>query len=367
MKTELHLSVDDLHTYFYAREHHAFFRAVDGVSLNLHRGETLGIVGESGSGKSVTMLSVLGLIGGEPGVIRGRAQLYHGNEPYDLFPDMDGVVQVDAENGQIRSVTKNMRRWDKSIADRLAAVRGKRISIIFQNPKAAMNPFDTIGTQIVEAIRLHTNIKSRAEAKEKAYYWLERVRIDSPKLRFHSYPYGLSGGMCQRAMVAMALASEPALLIADEPTTGLDATIQARVVELLEELKQDLGISVILISHDIHVIARLSDAIAVMYAGQVLENGPSSRVLDRSNQQRHPYTKALLDSVPSRDFITETGHIPSIKGELPNLIGPQQGCRFYSRCQAYTPDIENRCANEIPPMVDVGANHKVRCWKVVPV
>ncbi len=172
----------------------------------------------------------------------------------------------------------------------MSGVRGKEIAMIFQNPKSSLNPFTTVGKQITEAIRLHTSITSNREAADRAYFWLDRVRIDSPRLRFDNYPYGLSGGMCQRAMIAMALACEPSLLIADEPTTGLDATIQSKIVDLLAELKQELGITTMLISHDISIISRLSDSVAVMYGGTVFEYGPARDILGKGFASKHPYT-----------------------------------------------------------------------------
>jgi oligopeptide/dipeptide ABC transporter ATP-binding protein len=235
--------------------------------------------------------------------------------------------------------------------------------MIFQNPKAAFNPFETIGKQISESILLHTDINSEKEAKEKALFWLEKVKIDSPSLRYENYPYGLSGGMSQRAMVAMALASEPSLLIADEPTTGLDATIQSKIVDLLEELKSSLGITLILISHDIGVISRLSDKIAVMYGGNVLEHGPAEIILDKSSQQRHPYTRALLDSIPDKDNVLEGGYLKSIEGEVPDTILVPPGCRFYERCNSKDESIRVKCAEQNPVLFELNDAHGIRCWK----
>jgi len=236
-----HLQIEDLHTYFYSKQRQSFIHAVNGVSMDVMRGETLGIVGESGSGKSITMLSVMGLINASPGILQGQVRLHTENGEYNLLPSLDKHVTLKKQNGKIVEISKDLNRWNKDVNKIMSGVWSKEISMIFQNPKAAFSPFETIGHQISESILLHTNINSRTEAREKALYWLEKVKIDSPKIRYDNYPYGLSGGMCQRAMIAMALASEPSLLIADEPTTGLDATIQSKVVDLLDELKQQLA------------------------------------------------------------------------------------------------------------------------------
>jgi peptide/nickel transport system ATP-binding protein len=198
--------------------------------------------------------------------------------------------------------------------------------------------------------------------KERALHWLERVRIDSPRLRFDNYPFGMSGGMCQRAMIAMALSAEPSLLIADEPTTGLDATIQARIVELLGELKAETGITTLLISHDIGVIRRLSDRVAVMYAGTVVESGPAREVLRPHAEAQHPYTAALLASIPDAETIRSKSRLQAIEGEVPDTINLPRGCRFYGRCNRVTDAVRERCAHAQPPLVEVAPGHKLRCW-----
>ena len=244
----------------------------------------------------------------------------------------------------------------------MKGVRGKEIAMIFQNPRAALNPYSTVGAQLVETIQLHTNLKGKHEAKDKALHWLERVRIDSPRLRFDNFPFGMSGGMCQRAMIAMALCAEPALLIADEPTTGLDATIQARIVELLGELKAETRITTMLISHDISVIRRLSDRIAVMYAGTVVEAGAAAEVLRPRASEQHPYTAALLASVPSAEAIRSKSALQAIEGEVPDTIDRPRGCRFYGRCNRVTDAVRSRCANLEPPLAEVAPGHNLRCW-----
>ena len=237
--------------------------------------------------------------------------------------------------------------------------------MIFQNPKSSLNPFLTVGQQISEAIRLHTPVKDPKEAKERAIAWLERVRMDSPRLRFDQYPDGLSGGMCQRAMIAMALACEPSLLMADEPTTGLDATIQSRIVALLAELKSELGVTTLLITHDIRVVSRLADTVAVMYGGTVVEQGPARDVLAPSVPAKHPYTAALLASLPSaqkngRPHAIE-GRLSVIRGEVVDTMDVPRGCRFYARCDRVTDAIRARCMSQEPALATVATGHRIRC------
>jgi oligopeptide/dipeptide ABC transporter ATP-binding protein len=219
-----------------------------------------------------------------------------------------------------------------------------------------------VGKQITEAIQLHTPVKGEQEAKDRALYWLDRVKIDSPRLRFDNYPYGLSGGMCQRAMIAMALASQPSLLIADEPTTGLDATIQSKIVDLLAELKSEFGITTMLISHDISIISRLSDSVAVMYGGTIVEYGPAKDILAPDFASKHPYTEALLASIPSAQNIKEQGYLQAIEGDVLDTINTPPGCRFYGRCTRVTDAIREKCGFKEPDLREIAPGHKVRCW-----
>ena len=352
------LRIENLRTYFYSRPRRAFVRSVDGASLGVARGETLGVVGESGSGKTVAALSAAGLVTAAPGVIGGRIEFGSRN----LLDGLERYVRVEERDGHVAAVEKDERGWRKHAEAGIAGVRGKEIAMIFQNPRSALNPYSTVGAQLVEAMRLHTKYKSKGEAKERALHWLERVRIDSPRLRFDSFPFGMSGGMCQRAMIAMALCAEPSLLIADEPTTGLDATIQARIVELLGELKAETGITTMLISHDISVVRRLSDRIAVMYAGTVVETGAAREVLRPQATEQHPYTAALLASVPSAETIRSKSALQAIEGEVPDTIERPRGCRFYGRCNRVTDAVRERCANLEPPLAEVAPGHKLRCW-----
>src|SRR5512143_3530736 len=309
MTTVSILKIEDVRTDFYSRSKQAFIRSVDGVSLEIKGGETLGIVGESGSGKSITALSVMGLISAGPGVISGKIGFKSSRMQKNLLQDLDDYIRLTIKDGKIMQLRKDFVGWEKNSERIMCRVRGKEIAMIFQNPKSSLNPFTTIGKQITEAIQLHTSIKNEQNARERALDWLDRVKIDSPRLRFDSYPYGLSGGMCQRAMIAMALASEPSLLIADEPTTGLDATIQSKIVDLLAELKSELGITTMLISHDISIVSRLSDTIAVMYGGTVVETGPAKNILAMGGDRKHPYTSALLTSIPSAENIKGKGYL----------------------------------------------------------
>jgi oligopeptide/dipeptide ABC transporter ATP-binding protein len=356
------LAIEDLRTYFYSRAKRAFIRSVDGASLAVARGETLGVVGESGSGKTVTALSAAGLVTGAPGVIGGRIELRSNGIARNLLDGLERYVRVTEEDGRVTAVEKDERGWRGYSEAQMKGVRGKEIAMIFQNPRAALNPYSTVGSQLVETIRLHTRFKGEGEAKERAIHWLERVRIDSPRLRFDNFPFGMSGGMCQRAMIAMALSAEPSLLIADEPTTGLDATIQSRIVELLGDLKEETGTATLLISHDISVIQSLSDRVAVMYGGTVVETGRADEVLAREAGARHPYTEALLASVPSAETIRKKAYLQAIEGEVLDTIDVPRGCRFYGRCNRVTEAIRSSCAGFEPPLAEVAPAHKVRCW-----
>jgi peptide/nickel transport system ATP-binding protein len=304
----------------------------------------------------------MGLVTAEPGVISGKIGLKTDQIQKNLLQDLDEYVKIGTLTGKIMQVHKDNRKWQKNVDRVMNGVRGKAISMIFQNPKLSMNPFITVGRQIKESIRLNTTIKDSGEARDRALYWLEQVKIDSPRLRYNNNPYGLSGGMCQRAMIAMALSSEPSLLIADEPTTGLDATIQSKIVDLLAEIKSTLGVTTMLISHDIDVIRALSDQVAVMYGGTILEQGPANIVLAGADAPRHPYTEALLASIPSQKEIEEKAYLRAIKGEVLDTINLPEGCRFYPRCEKVDTEIAERCRHNEPQLQKIGAGHRVRCW-----
>jgi len=362
MTTTPLLRIKDLRTYFFSQSKQAFIRSVDGVDLELAHRETLGVVGESGSGKSITALSVMGLISAGPGVISGSIEFMTSAGRKDLLQGLDGFVKITERNNRIMSVRKDDLGWQGQAEALMSGIRGREISMIFQNPKSSLNPFEPIGKQITEAILLHARAQNEKEAKERALSWLERVKMDSPRLRFDNYPYGLSGGMCQRAMIAMALSCEPLLLIADEPTTGLDATIQSKIVDLLAELKSDIGITTMLISHDISIISRLSDSVAVMYGGTVVEYGPAKAVLKAGTTVKHPYTMALLASVPSEQNILEKGYLQTIEGDVLDTINIPSGCRFFGRCGRVTDGIRKKCEAREPDLRELVPGHCVRCW-----
>ncbi|MDI3317514.1 MAG: ABC transporter ATP-binding protein [Bacillota bacterium] len=319
--TERLLQVDDLKTIF--RTEDGVARAVDGVSFDLGRGETLGIVGESGSGKSVTSLSIMRLISDPPGRIAGGRILFEGR---DL----------------LRLSEREMRK-----------IRGNEISMIFQEPMTSLNPVFTVGYQIEESIRLHQKVDAR-ESRARAIEMLRRVGIPSPEVRVDQYPHQMSGGMRQRVMIAMALACNPKLLIADEPTTALDVTIQAQILELIKELKKEFGTAVLLITHDMGVVADMCDRVIVMYAGKVVEEAPVDDLFERP---LHPYTEGLLHSIPSMERRREKLHV--IEGNVPNPLALPKGCAFAPRC----PYAVDRCRQEEPPLETAAAGRRVACWR----
>ena len=315
------LDVRGLVTEFHSSE--GVFKAVDGVSFAVARGETLGIVGESGCGKSVTSLSVMGLIPRPPGKIPAGEIVFEGRDLLTLDPR------------QMRDV------------------RGNDISMIFQEPMTSLNPVYTVGQQIMEGILLHEDI-SEAEARKRAIDMLRLVRIPSPESRVDDYPHQMSGGMRQRVMIAMALACNPKLLIADEPTTALDVTIQAQILDLMRDLRERTGTAIMLITHDLGVIAELADRVVVMYAGKVVEE---ARVGDLFTDPQHPYTLGLLGSIPKLDV--EEERLATIEGSVPNPYNMPAGCKFNPRC----PFADDKCRQDVPVLAEVKPGHKVACWK----
>ena len=318
------LSVENLKTYFHT--FHGVARAVDDVSFTLDKGEVLGVVGESGCGKSVTAQTIMRLIPMPPGRIEGGRILFDGT---DL-------------------VALNM--------EQMRTVRGKRIAMIFQEPMSSLNPVFTVGDQIAEMFMLHQRL-SRAKALKKAVEMLGKVQIPAPQKRIHEYPHQLSGGSRQRAMIAMALACDPEILIADEPTTALDVTVQAQILDLMLQLRQDFDTAIIMITHDLGVIAEIAQRVVVMYAGKVVEMADTVTLFERP---RHPYTRGLLKSIPKlggrgagvRHRLTE------IKGMVPGLLNLPPGCTFHPRC----PEAMAVCRRQEPDLLPANGAPRVRCW-----
>lgn len=316
------LSVKNLITTFKTEE--TSVRAIDGISFDIQKRQTVGLVGESGSGKSVTSLSILRLIQSPPGKIAAGEILFEGEDILRL-----------SEN--------EMRK-----------LRGNSISMIFQEPMTSLNPVFTIGNQISEVFRVHQKL-SKKDALQKSIEMLRLVNIPAPEARVHEYPHQLSGGMRQRVMIAMALACQPKLLIADEPTTALDVTIQAQILDLISKLKSELGMSVLMITHDLGVVAEVCDYVLVMYAGNIVER---ATVKELFNNPQHPYTKGLLNCVPKLGRSVDV--LPTILGTVPALDELPIGCNFQDRC----PQVQDICRRKKPQTEDISENHSVACWVV---
>jgi peptide/nickel transport system ATP-binding protein len=319
-ETEAVLAVEGLKTVF--RTGGGAFPAVDDVSFTVRAGKTLAIVGESGSGKSVTALSIMRLVP-EPGRTVAGAIRFQGD-------DLAAKSRTEIED-----------------------IRGARLSMIFQEPMTSLNPVHRIGYQIAESLRRHTGITAAA-ARERAIEMLRLVRIPSPEIRVDEFPHQLSGGMRQRVMIAMALACEPKLLIADEPTTALDVTIQAQILDLMRSLQQRLGTAIILITHNLGVVAEAADDVAVMYAGKIVERGPVASIFADA---QHPYTLGLLASLPRLD--EDVAQLQTIPGTVPHPAQWQKGCRFSPRCALAT----DRCRSAAPPLSAIATGHDVACWR----
>jgi peptide/nickel transport system ATP-binding protein len=318
------LRVDDLHTHFFTLD--GVTRAVDGVDLVVHAGETLGIVGESGCGKSVTALSIMRLL------------------PAKLGRVVSGTIRFDGED-----------LLALSEAD-MREIRGNRIAMVFQEPMTSLNPVLTIGDQIAEAVMIHQK-KSRSDAMAHAIEMLRLVRIPDAERRVRDYPHQFSGGMRQRVMIGMALCCNPKLLIADEPTTALDVTIQAQILKLMLELKGRFGAAVMLITHDLGVVAETCQRVVVMYAGRKVEEAP---VLDLFDRPMHPYTRGLMASIPRRRQQQSARRLQEIPGIVPSLREPIAGCPFAPRCSFAT----DRCRVEAPPLMERASGHRAACWHV---
>jgi peptide/nickel transport system ATP-binding protein len=315
------LSIDGLRTVF--RSSNGDVAAVDGVTLSVAKGRTLGIVGESGCGKSMLSLSVMRLVPSPGRIVSGRV----------MFDGRDLLTLPPAEMRQ---------------------VRGARIAMIFQEPMTSLNPVFTVGDQITEAMRAHDRTASSGALKTRAIDALARVRIPAPARRFDEYPHQMSGGMRQRVMIAMALACAPDLLIADEPTTALDVTVQAQILDLLRELQQQSGMAIILITHDLGIVAEMADEVAVMYAGRVVERAPGAAIFD---DPQHPYTLGLLGSIPRIEEQRE--RLLAIEGAVPPPFDLPTGCRFHPRCVFCAPE----CKVQDPPLRELAAQHEAACLR----
>lgn len=321
------IEVRGLKTYFHTEG--GVVRAVDGIDFIIESEKTLGIVGESGCGKSMTALSILRLIPSPPGRIEAGEILFYRNG------DVLDLAKLKPRGSQMRSI------------------RGNEIAMIFQEPMTSLNPVYTIGSQIMECIRLHQNLSKRA-ARRKAIEMLQAVRIPSPEQRIDEYPHQLSGGMRQRAMIAMALSCNPALLIADEPTTALDVTIQAQVLELMNDLRREFKAAILFITHDLGVIADMTDDVAVMYLGKIVEIGAVRHIF---HNPKHPYTQGLMNSIPTLTTRAKK-RLVAIEGVVPDPLEAPQGCGFGPRC----PRAKEICAKEIPVLQEVMPGHRVACW-----
>ena len=317
------LEVNDLHTYFFNRR--GITKAVDGVSFSLKEGETLGIVGESGCGKSMTALSLLGLV------------------PKPAARIVSGEIILDGED-LVKKTTKEMRD-----------IRGKKISMILQDPQTSLNPVFSIGNQVMEALGV-SNKLSRKEMVGRAVDALRNVRVAAPERRMSDYPHQMSGGMKQRVIGAIAISSTPKVIIADEPTTALDVTIQLQYLQLLREIQEETGLAIIFITHDFGIVARMCDRVAVMYAGRIIESGDVRTLF---NSPTHPYTHALMASVPQMD---RTERLFAIDGQPPALFALPEGCRFAARCS----HVKDHCTQEYPPTGQPETGHNVSCWMVDP-
>ena len=319
------LEIKNLKTYFYTDD--GVVQAVDGVSFNIGKGETLAVVGESGCGKSITAFSTMRLIPSPPGKIVEGEILFYGDDdvPVDL-------TKLDARGAQMRDL------------------RGNDIAMIFQEPMTSLSPVHTIGNQIGEAIELHQKV-NKAEARKRSAEVLRKVRLPEPERQLDAYPHELSGGMRQRAMIAMALSCNPSLLIADEPTTALDVTVQAQILDLMVALQDEIGMSILLITHDLGVVAWIADNVAVMYLGKVVEYSDVRTIF---KNPKHPYTKGLLKSIPK---IGQKEKLIPIEGSVPDPFERPVGCSFAPRC----PEAMDKCREE-PPLVETEAGHQVSCW-----
>ncbi len=351
------LSVRNLRTYFHTNK--GLVRAVDRASYKVDKGAFVCLIGESGSGKSVSALSIMGLIDTSPGIVGGEIMF----EGTNLLEDLGKYCTINS-NGSSIDIVKDISGWRKRHRLNIAGIRGRRIGMIFQDPVSSLNPLFTVADHIGESAGLRHDKLSRKQKFEIALEWLSKVRISSPKEVVHAYPFQLSGGMAQRVMIAVALAAEPQLLIADEPTTALDATVQLEILKLLKSLQEEMHLSILFITHDISIGSNFADSIAVMYAGRVIESGPPHAIFQRDNN--HPYTDGLLHA--ALKITTDADDKKFIKGSPPDSVHHPSGCKFHPRCELKSElsDGGSRCEREEPHDIKVNENHHIRCWKYEP-
>ncbi|MCW1968012.1 MAG: ABC transporter ATP-binding protein [Anaerolineae bacterium] len=317
------LDIQSLKTHFFTED--GVVKAVDGIDIQVRKGETVGIVGESGCGKSVTSLSIMRLVAPPGKVVGGRI----------MFDGKDLLQMSEKE---------------------MTKIRGNRISMIFQQPTTCLNPVFKIGDQIAEVLNIHKSMGKQA-GRERAIELLRMVGIPEPQKRANAYPHEISGGQAQRVMIAMALACAPELLIADEPTTALDVTIQAQILDLMRGLRDKTGTSIVLITHDLGVVAEMAERVVVMYAGQVVEMADVKTLFSKP---MHPYTQGLINSIPVLGVVRD--RLDTIQGSVPNLLNPPPGCRFEPRCTVCQGLARERCLNEVPPLREIEPGHWVRTW-----
>ena len=346
------LTVKELGIEYFDPNTEQLFPAVCDISFSLYPQNSLGIVGESGSGKSITLLSILGLVNTAPGITRGNITLQLADKVVELLTPHPNET-VNRTPITRKNADSYLKQKQRQLNTNYKNIRGKQISMIFQNPKLAFNPYTSIGNQICEMIRLHTSIKDTSAVKNKALYWLKKVGIEDVETRFHNNPYGLSGGLCQRAMIALALSSEPKILLADEPTTGLDAVLQLNIIRLLKQLQTEFKLAMIVVSHDLRIIRALCDDVLIFHSGMIVEQGPVARVLENSDS-RHPFTRQLMNAESdTMCFVSDNAE----------KFHPDNGCSFYKNCAESYPSIAQQCARQTPPLTFLTNDAAVRCWK----
>jgi len=373
----------NLKVYFYDSRDKRFIRAVENMSFQIDNGKVLGLVGESGCGKTVTALSMMGLLISEPGIINGRflfepkeedkkyiksllqkRKFFSNEETFidrklDLFYGLKRFINIE-ENPF--TIIKNTERWLRYHDTIMEKIRGKNISMIFQNPLTSLNPFMTVESQIKKTLMRYNEKIDKHEIRDRIYELLRSVRLYNPGAVLKMYPSNLSMGMAQRVIIAIALASNPKLLIADEPTTGLDTTNKYRIIDLLNSIVENAGLSMLLISHNIRLVGEIANNIAVMYAGVLVELGSKQEILRMKKSPRHPYTEALIQAIPTDYDLKKGKKLRVIEGRAPNNKLSIKGCPFVNRCFYATGEIRKKCESKLPPLIEVSKGHYIRCY-----